>query len=81
MECRDSYVSLRLEVGEFSCKIVGCEIKLADNTSLIVCSIYRPPSTNEHYLQSLCSGLDSIISSHPLSTVWIAGDVNLPDIK
>jgi len=48
---------------------------------LIVCSVYRLPSTDEHYLQKLCSELDAIISVHPSSTIWIAGDDNLPDIN
>jgi len=48
---------------------------------LIVCSVYRPPSTDEYYLQKLCSELDAIVSVHPSSTIWIAGDVSLPDIN
>ena len=79
--CHDSHVSYSLDLTDCSCEIVACEIKLANNTSLIVCSIYRPPSTGEHYLQKLCTELDSIINGHPSSTVWIAGDVNLPDIN
>jgi len=64
-----------------SCEIVACEIKLVDSTSLLVCSIYMPLSPDEYYLWKLCSELDSIIASHPSSTIWIAGDVNLPDIN
>ena len=48
--CRNSYASYRLDLTDHSCEIVVCEIKLANSTSLIVCSIYRPPSTDEHYL-------------------------------
>ena len=81
MACHDSHVSYSLDLTDCSCEIVACEIKLANNTSLIVCTIYRPPSTDEHYLQKLCTELDSIINGHPSSTVWIAGDVNLPDIN
>ena len=42
--------------------------------------MYRPPSTSDSYLNDLCDQLTSIISSHPSSLVWIAGDRNLPDI-
>jgi len=79
--CWESYASYRLDLADCSCELVVCEIKLADNTSLIVCSVYRPPSTDEYYLQKFCSELDATISSHPSSTIWIAGDVNLPDIN
>jgi len=70
--CLECYASYRLDLTDCSCELAPSEIKLADNTSLIVCSVYRPPSTDEHYLQNLCSELDVIISSHPLSTIWIA---------
>jgi len=79
--CPEYYASYRLDLTVCSCELVDCEIKLADNTSLIVCSVYRPPSTDEYYLQKLCSELDAIISGYLSSTIWIAGDVNLPDIN
>ena len=78
--CHSLLMSCELDTSNTSCELVSCQIKLKDNTSLIVVSVYRPPSTRDHYLNDLCDQLTSIISSHPNSTVWIAGDINLPDI-
>ena len=33
------------------------------------------------YLQSLCHSIQEVIDSNPHSTVWIAGDLNLPNIN
>jgi len=46
--CRESYVSYGLDLTVCSCELVVCEVKLVDNASLIVCSVYRPPSSDEH---------------------------------
>jgi len=51
MACRESHASYRLDLTVCSYGHVVCEIKLADNTSLIVCSIYRPPSTEGNWKQ------------------------------
>jgi len=42
--------------------------------------VYRPPSSDNHYLNDLCDQLTGIVSSHPNSIIWVAGDINLPDI-
>ena len=77
--CRESLISCKMEINNY--KMVACEIKLLDNSKLIACSIYRPPSSNDDYLANLCEYLESIRASHPNSALWIAGDVNLPDIN
>ena len=79
--CHDSFVSYGLDLTSTSCELVVCQVKISDTSSLIVCSIYRPPSINDCYLENLCEQLESIKKSHPNSAIWISGDINLPDIN
>jgi len=74
-------VSYGLNLTSISCELVACQVKLSDTCSLIVCSIYRPPSSNDYYLKNLCEQLECIKRSHPNSAIWISGDINLPDIN
>ena len=39
-------------------ELVACQIQLADHSSLIVCSIYCPPSSDNVYLDELCNQLN-----------------------
>ena len=64
-----------------SCELVACHIQLADQSSLITCSVYRPPSSDESYLAELCRQLRAIHMKFPNSALWIAGDTNRPDIN
>ena len=41
--CRNTLISSRLQPNETSSELVACQIQLADHSSLIACSIYRPP--------------------------------------
>ena len=45
-----------------------------------MCSIYHSPSSNESYLTGLCHQLEFIRNNYSNCALWIAGDVNLPDI-
>ena len=79
--CSESLVSSSLETGDTSCELVACQICLANNPTLIICSMYRSPSSNDQYLDNLCNQLETIIKSHPNSAIWLSGDLNLPDIN
>ena len=63
-----------------TCEVVVCRIQLLDLSSLIVCSIYRPPSGDCVYMEQLCKTLEEIILEFPKSIIWIAGDINLPNV-
>ena len=78
--CHSLLTSCMLDTSITSCELVSCQIKLKNNTSLILISVYRPPSSDNHYLNDLCDQLTGIVSSHPNSIFWVAGDINLPDI-
>ena len=50
--------------------------------TLIIGALYRPPNgeAQQEYAEEICSNIRSLYQSHPRSTIWIAGDANLPDI-
>ena len=62
------------------CEIVACKFEQMINP-LIVCSVYRPPNSNIEYLDQMCKDLQSITLTNSSSTIWIGGDLNLPDIN
>jgi len=78
--CKDNIPSCNVQLAETSCEIVACQIQLPNHPPLVVCSVYRPPSSNQSYLIELCQHLECIRCNYPDSALWIAGDVNLPDI-
>ena len=43
--------------------------------------VYRPPNNDISYLQQLCSDLEGLMNEHPNVPIWIAGDLNLPNIS
>ena len=47
---------------------------------LIICALYRPPNNDLTYMTDLCNILFQIANSYPDSPIWIAGDINLPNI-
>ena len=73
--------------------IIGSEIDLDTDTeltaavfecpgkkTLVIGALYRPPTSTQDYAQELCSKIESLYQQYPRSTIWIAGDANLPDI-
>ena len=74
--------------------INGTEISMQSRTELAAASfdcpgkapiavgaLYRPPSSDQAYMEALCSSIKELNNSDPKATVWIAGDINLPDIN
>jgi len=43
--------------------------------------VYRPPDKSVPYLQEVCQTLDNIICDNPDDVIWLAGDINLPNIE
>ena len=79
--CHEPLISCSLEIENNHCELVACQVKLLNNSNLIVCSAYRPPSSSDKYLNQLCNHLEAIKSNHPNSAMWVSGDINLPDIN
>ena len=48
---------------------------------MIICSLYRPPRNDYLYMETLCNTLVKVAKANPNSPIWIAGDVNLPNIN
>ena len=59
--CQESLSSCSLEIPNNCCEIVACEIKLSNNSKLIVCSAYRSPSNSIGYLTNLCNHIEAIV--------------------
>ncbi|XP_052224149.1 uncharacterized protein LOC127839803 [Dreissena polymorpha] len=47
---------------------------------LIIASMYRPPNSDLSYTEEACTHFRQLHLSYPNSTIWLAGDINLPDI-
>ena len=60
---------------------VTVKIKISKHQHLIVSSIYRPPNSNIDYMENICRAICEMKAESGNSTVWIGGDMNLPDIE
>lgn len=76
--CKSTFISEEIPLKTL-CEIVACRIHLRNN-SLILLSVYRPPNKDYAYLEEFCSIISSIILSNPNDIIWLAGDVNFPNI-
>ena len=63
-----------------SCELIACSLRY-ENQKVILCSIYRPPSSDISHLQELTKILKEIVISNPTNPIWIGGDMNLPNIN
>ena len=62
------------------CESVFIKLPLQRRKALIIGAVYRPPSSSQQYLDSLCSEVEDIHRKHRNAIFWIGGDLNLPDI-
>ena len=60
-------------------EVIACKLELKSSL-LIVIGVYRPPNSDLIYLQSLCQTIEDIIKENPVATIWLGGDINLPNI-
>ena len=77
--CRNAYSCTRIDISNSS-EIVSCKIDLEEG-NLIVIAVYRPPNNNLLYAETLCETIERVVLDHPNSVVWIAGDLNLPNVS
>ena len=61
------------------CELVACTLNLEDQR-VIICSIYRPPSSDISYTKDLITLLEDIAINNPTASIWIGGDINLPNV-
>ena len=58
---------------------VFASFKATDNKTVIVGSLYRPPS-DQQYIESICECITSVQQKFKAAIMWLGGDLNLPDI-
>ena len=79
LACRDLLSCVDIDINN-NCEAVVCQISLHNNKNLIICSFYRPPNNDIDYAIELCNLFRTITFIYKNSLVWIAGDLNLPNI-
>ena len=64
----------------FTSETIAALIERKGKPPLVVCSVYRPPNRNAEYCNQLCADIRKLVTAYKSSTIWIAGDTNVPDI-
>jgi exonuclease III len=65
---------------DIPCEFIARKINRNTHDSLIVATIYRPRNNDVDYAKALYNTIKSLCLRYLKSTIWIAGDFNLPDI-
>ena len=78
--CSSDFVCHELPL-DTTAEVVACRIVFNGQHPLIICSLYRPPDRSVSYLQELFWIFDHIICDNPDDIIWLAGDINLPNIE
>ena len=77
---RDDFISESLHLNT-TAEFTAVKVTLVGEAPLIICSAYRPTNRDPDYLKSLCNVIELVNHTYPRSTIWVAGDFNLPDIN
>lgn len=79
---RSDYISEEVNPdNENDTESIFVKISLHHNKSLIVGSMYRPPSSDLAYMEDLKQQVDKLKKKNKGAVFWIGGDINLPDIQ
>ena len=62
------------------CEVIAATLLHGDQKT-IICSIYRPPTTDITYLQNLISILKDLTHANPATPIWVGEDLNLLNIE
>ena len=78
---KNTLISQDLEI-KSDCEIVVSRIECSKKkkTFLIVISVYRPTNDNFVYAHALTNTIIDTCNKYPMDTIWVFGDMNLPDI-
>ena len=76
---KNTLISQDLEI-KSDCEIVVSRIECSKKAPLIVISVYRPTNNNFVYAHALTNAIIDICNKYPKDTIWVCGDMNLPDI-
>ena len=78
--CKSNIQCKHLEI-DTECKLGTCEIELPSGLPLVTVSVYWRPYKNLDYMDNLTDTINCIANDHKNSTIWVAGDLNLPNIN
>ena len=80
LACHNSYnwENLSLITSDSEVEAIACELQLKNNV-LTIMAVYRPPNSDFTYLQSMCQLIEGVAHNNPTATIWIGGDLNLPN--
>ena len=76
---KDTLIGTHLDIQtntEFAAASFTCQ----GHAPLIIRYIYRSPNSGLDYMEELCDKIRQLQISNPRTTLWVSGDVNLPDI-
>ncbi|XP_063951801.1 uncharacterized protein LOC135153256 [Lytechinus pictus] len=60
---------------------VFIKLHIDRHQSLVICAMYRPPSSSIAYMNDLCEVIEDINAENRNTVLWLGGDLNLPDIN
>ena len=78
--CQNGIVSAKLNLNT-NAEVVACRVDQYESQPLIICSLYCSLNNDLIYMKALCDTLADIADNYPDSPIWIAGDINLPNVK
>lgn len=79
LACHNS-LNCQMLTTDLNSEAIACQLTFENHNSLIVCVFYRPPNRSSESIINLCNFLKTIIDNYPHLPIWIAGDLNLPNI-
>ena len=59
---------------------VFVKIKTGKHDNLVIARAYRPPSTDNAYMDKMCSLITTVSKFHDSAALWLVDDLNLLDI-
>ena len=77
---KDTLISSQVDIA-FNSELVAVQIEGEGTKPLIVGSFYRQPNRNIDHTNNMCEDIRKLTSKFSTSTIWLAGDANLPDIN
>jgi len=76
---KDSITGTDIKLDTYA-EITASSLVCRGKDPLIIVAIYRPPSSDQTYMEEVCRQMRHLHLAYPTSTIWLAGDINLPDI-
>ena len=78
--CQNVIVISKLNL-DTNAKAVSCRVDQYESQPVIICSLYHSPNNGLIYMKALFDTLANIADNYPDSPIWIAGDINLPNVN